>query len=85
MKIYNIFLLAFPINFLQVSSAQQTGRMETDRPDQTESPFIVKNKYEQNEVLFKTLFEIVAVVLVILPAVPVVTSDSAGVITMSSM
>src|SRR5215212_10722 len=30
--------------------AQQTGRMETDRPDQTESPFTVKHKYFQVEV-----------------------------------
>jgi hypothetical protein len=31
------------------SSAQQTGRMEADRPDQTESPFTVKHKYFQVE------------------------------------
>src|SRR5512138_2359944 len=30
-------------------SAQQEGRMETDRPDQTESPFITKKKYIQAE------------------------------------
>ena len=36
----------------QGSFAQQTGRMETDRPDQTESPFIVKNKYFQTEIGF---------------------------------
>jgi hypothetical protein len=29
--------------------AQDTGRMETDRPDQTESPFITKKKYIQAE------------------------------------
>lgn len=29
--------------------AQQEGRMETDRPDQTESPFITKRKYIQAE------------------------------------
>jgi hypothetical protein len=29
--------------------AQQEGRMETDRPDQTESPFIAKKKYLQAE------------------------------------
>jgi len=34
------------------SSAQQTGRMETDRPDQTESVFITKKKYLQTEVGF---------------------------------
>ena len=32
--------------------AQQTGRMETDRPDQTESPFIVKHNYIQVETGF---------------------------------
>src|ERR1041384_8037473 len=30
-------------------AAQQEGRMETDRPDQTESPFITKKKYIQAE------------------------------------
>jgi len=39
--------------FLIVSSicvqAQQEGRMETDRPDQTESPVITKHKYFQAE------------------------------------
>lgn len=32
--------------------AQQEGRMETDRPDQTESPFITKTKYIQAEIGF---------------------------------
>lgn len=32
--------------------AQQEGRMETDRPDQTESPFLTKKKYIQAEVGF---------------------------------
>jgi Putative MetA-pathway of phenol degradation len=32
--------------------AQQTGRMETDRPDQTESPAITKKKYFQAEIGF---------------------------------
>ncbi len=32
--------------------AQQTGRMETDRPDQTESPFVVKHQYLQAEIGF---------------------------------
>lgn len=32
--------------------AQQTGRMETDRPDQTESPFITKKGYLQAEIGF---------------------------------
>lgn len=31
---------------------QQTGRMETDRPDQTESPFITRRGYLQNETGF---------------------------------
>jgi len=45
----NLFLflcLSFQIGLY----AQQTGRMETDRPDQTESPFTVKHKYFQVEV-----------------------------------
>lgn len=33
-------------------SAQQNGRMETDRPDQTESPFLTKHKYIQAEIGF---------------------------------
>src|SRR3954471_4424562 len=40
------------ILFLLLSTtmfAQQEGRMETDRPDQTESPFTVKHKYFQME------------------------------------
>lgn len=32
--------------------AQQTGRIETDRPDQTECPFIVKKGYFQAEIGF---------------------------------
>ena len=32
--------------------SQQAGRMETDRPDQTESPFITKRGYIQNETGF---------------------------------
>ncbi|MBK6938424.1 MAG: transporter [Chitinophagaceae bacterium] len=32
--------------------AQQEGRMETDRPDQTESPFLTKHKYLQAEIGF---------------------------------
>jgi hypothetical protein len=35
-----------------ICSAQQTGRMETDRPDQTESPFTVKKGWIQGEVGF---------------------------------
>lgn len=33
----------------QMASAQQEGRMETDRPDQTECPFIVKKGWIQAE------------------------------------
>jgi hypothetical protein len=36
--------------FVTTLNAQQEGRMETDRPDQTESPFITKHKYFQGEV-----------------------------------
>ena len=32
--------------------AQQSGRLETDRPDQTECPFIVKKGYFQAEIGF---------------------------------
>jgi len=32
--------------------AQEEGRMETDRPDQTESPYLTKKKYIQAEVGF---------------------------------
>jgi hypothetical protein len=34
------------------SLSQETGRMETDRPDQTESPVITKKKYIQAEIGF---------------------------------
>ncbi len=33
-----------------ISFAQQSGRMETDRPDQTESPFITKKNWLQTEI-----------------------------------
>jgi len=36
----------------QFCFAQQTGRMETDRPDQTESPFVVKKGWIQSEIGF---------------------------------
>ncbi|MFM2137708.1 MAG: hypothetical protein RJA57_15 [Bacteroidota bacterium] len=45
----------FPIILLWAHvpvTAQLSGRMETDRPDQTESPFIVKPKYMQAEIGF---------------------------------
>jgi len=35
-----------------ICEGQQEGRLETDRPDQTESPFITKKKYVQVEVGF---------------------------------
>lgn len=38
--------------FVFLSYSQQTGRMETDRPDQTESPFIVRRNYLQGELGF---------------------------------
>jgi Putative MetA-pathway of phenol degradation len=34
------------------SAAQETGRMETDRPDQTESPYLTKRNYLQAEIGF---------------------------------
>jgi hypothetical protein len=40
------FILIFKV------SAQQEGRIETDRPDQTECPFIVKKGYFQAEIGF---------------------------------
>lgn len=38
--------------FLQQVNAQQTGRMDTDRPDQTESVSITKKDYLQAEIGF---------------------------------
>jgi len=43
-----LLLLFLTISFYFLS-AQQEGRMETDRPDQTESPVITKKKYIQAE------------------------------------
>jgi hypothetical protein len=37
--------------------AQETGRMETDRPDQTESPVLTKKKYIQTEFGFSVIEE----------------------------
>lgn len=45
-----LFFLSLIVNYQLL--AQQTGRMETDRPDQTESPYIVKKKYIQAEIGF---------------------------------
>ncbi|MFM7671243.1 MAG: transporter [Bacteroidota bacterium] len=51
--------MRLPINLLSLSllghqllTAQQTGRMETDRPDQTESPYLTKKMYLQGEIGF---------------------------------
>ena len=46
------FLLFIFITLSYSLLAQQEGRMETDRPDQTESPFITKKKYIQAEIGF---------------------------------
>lgn len=46
-----IWLLPY-ILFSWVLRGQQTGRIETDRPDQTECPFIVKKGYIQAEMGF---------------------------------
>jgi hypothetical protein len=40
-----------------VLAAQETGRMETDRPDQTESPVITKKNYIQTEIGFHFIKE----------------------------
>jgi Putative MetA-pathway of phenol degradation len=45
-------LLIFLLFIVSSLIAQETGRMETDRPDQTESPFITKQKYIQTEIGF---------------------------------
>lgn len=48
---HSIIWLCF---FLTVNNcfAQQAGRMETDRPDQTESPYLTKKKWVQAEIGF---------------------------------
>jgi hypothetical protein len=46
------YFLGILLIFCASSFGQQTGRMETDRPDQTESPFIVKHKFFQTEIGF---------------------------------
>ncbi|MFM2401685.1 MAG: hypothetical protein RI950_1202 [Bacteroidota bacterium] len=43
-----IIFLLFPV----FAFAQSEGRIETDRPDQTECPFIVKKGYIQSELGF---------------------------------
>jgi hypothetical protein len=47
-----IILLNTFILLTLAAMAQQEGRMETDRPDQTECPFIVKYKFIQAEIGF---------------------------------
>jgi hypothetical protein len=49
MHLKSIYLTAIILLCLSGICAQETGRMETDRPDQTESPFIVKKGYFQLE------------------------------------
>lgn len=49
---HKLYLLLITICSAVIANAQQTGRMETDRPDQTESPFITKHKYIQAEIGF---------------------------------
>lgn len=44
-----VFILFLLMNFQYFSFSQEIGRMETDRPDQTECPFIVKKGYFQLE------------------------------------
>jgi hypothetical protein len=46
------FLLFISIALSYSLLAQEEGRMETDRPDQTESPYLTKKKYIQAEVGF---------------------------------
>jgi hypothetical protein len=46
------FVLTIFLIYGQGISAQQVGRIETDRPDQTECPFIVKKGYFQGEIGF---------------------------------
>ncbi len=48
MKTFSVTLLLFSV-CCQGVFAQQTGRMETDRPDQTESPYLTRKNYLQAE------------------------------------
>jgi hypothetical protein len=45
----NYIILLVLLTTTTILSAQQTGRMETDRPDQTESPFLTRKNYLQAE------------------------------------
>lgn len=47
-----IWTFVFCVGFFGQVMGQQTGRIETDRPDQTECPFIVKRGYMQVEMGF---------------------------------
>lgn len=49
---YFITLLSLLIICMNSIKAQQNGRMETDRPDQTESPFLTRLHYLQGEIGF---------------------------------
>ncbi len=47
-----IFATALSLfSFIQLD-AQEKGRMETDRPDQTESPYLTKHRFVQGEIGF---------------------------------
>ncbi len=48
-KLYLLYIL---LSVTLASYSQQEGRMETDRPDQTESPFITKKRFIQAEIGF---------------------------------
>jgi hypothetical protein len=49
---YTIILLSSLTMCINAIYAQQNGRMETDRPDQTESPFLTRLHYFQGEIGF---------------------------------
>ncbi len=53
MRIGILFFLLVSVSVF----AQQEGRIETDRPDQTECPFIVKRGFFQAEVGFNRIVE----------------------------
>jgi len=49
---FYLVFLSFSIALPKHLLSQESGRMETDRPDQTESPIITKRKYVQAEIGF---------------------------------
>ena len=51
-----LILLLFVTLLCQEINAQQTGRMDTDRPDQTESVSITKKGHLQAEIGFNNPF-----------------------------